>query len=215
MSTSSSRRSSSSYVERYMGSAMGPENSTALNTSIPNITLPDVQNGAHAQITETLRRSRSSSFIDRRWCIGRWSLGSSQRASKLEAAKKDMRARRWPQIDAVKLMFWMGFVLGPWCWLIGGWLIGRDEEWVAADVETARRGVLPLGNGGHSNLNSPSFRASGGRNSGSSINSSRKILMRRALDPWVFRCRIAAGLGGTIIVVALLIAAFVLGTTSG
>lgn len=31
--------------------------------------------------------------------------------------------------------FALGFVLGPWCWMIGGWMMGGGRTRVAADAE--------------------------------------------------------------------------------
>ena len=76
--------------------------------------------------------SVSSSFLSRRWRKG-LSFGSTRPSfTSLLPSKEDL-----PPLPA--LLFWVGFV-APWCWLIGGWLVGEGRG-----VDTEGKGsIIPF-----------------------------------------------------------------------
>lgn len=78
---------------------------------------PSAQTGTGRSVTED--PSRSSLFIDKRWhdCKDA-SYSSTHVEIAPPLAKCNSLERRAP-----RMLFYLGFVLGPWCWLIGGWLL--------------------------------------------------------------------------------------------
>ena len=192
---------------------------TALETTVPNGSTPEHApaavarsthdaHGAHGLITTVPRRSRTSSFINLRWNLGRWSHGSSTKSTRVGPGKRPPVAppRKPTRASAAYYAFWLGFIAGPWCWLLGGWAFDGAPGDPVVDVEAQRRHVLPLGNNGRIDLTSGSLQRP------SPVMSWATELgpARTSYDPWVLRCRIAAGAGALGIVIALLIAAFVL-----
>jgi len=79
--------------------------------------------------------SPSEAFIWRRWTRG-LSLGSSRSRPSFSAARRAV-ASRLPPLPII--LFWAGFI-APWCWLIGGWLIG-EARW---EDGGRARAALPL-----------------------------------------------------------------------
>jgi len=83
------------------------------------------------------RSQRTSSFIDRRWLKGQ--SFSEEDIHKLKTLVPGSIKERESRVP--KIMFCLGFVLGPWCWLIGGWLldsygdVGLGGSSKATDVE--------------------------------------------------------------------------------
>ncbi|CEL54942.1 hypothetical protein RSOLAG1IB_07434 [Rhizoctonia solani AG-1 IB] len=56
-------------------------------------------------------------------------IGTKMRVKRKEAVGAGPSARTW---------FLIGFILGPWCWLIGGWMVQQGRHMATLDVERGR-----------------------------------------------------------------------------
>ncbi|GBE83427.1 predicted protein [Sparassis crispa] len=76
--------------------------------------------------------SPTESIIHKRWLKG-VSFGSDR------FVVPSARLQKW-QVTTACVLFWLGFV-GPWCWLIGGWILSEGEETRSGGK---RESLLPL-----------------------------------------------------------------------
>ncbi|KAF8721205.1 hypothetical protein RHS02_08937, partial [Rhizoctonia solani] len=58
-------------------------------------------------------------------------IGAKMRLKRKEAVGAGPSARAW---------FMIGFILGPWCWVIGGWMVQQGRPMATLDVEKGGRG---------------------------------------------------------------------------
>ncbi|QRW25930.1 transmembrane protein [Rhizoctonia solani] len=58
-------------------------------------------------------------------------IGSKMRLKRKEAVGAGPSARAW---------FMIGFILGPWCWVIGGWMVQQGRPMATLDIEKGGRG---------------------------------------------------------------------------
>jgi hypothetical protein len=170
------------------------------------------------------RTSQTSSFLDRRWHIGRWSIADGFRQSKASTTPSEMvfNCRPLSRIhddmaaiyswlsaaDICELLFWIGFIAGPWCWVIGGWLVPLRQHVNKEDLQimAARRLVLgTLPNGAREDLLRCSDVESGDMDCPTKHTFVGSYLWRR-------RCRLAAIIGLTAVLLALVVATIVMAT---
>ncbi|KAH7337601.1 hypothetical protein B0J17DRAFT_432108 [Rhizoctonia solani] len=57
-------------------------------------------------------------------------IGARMRVKRKESIEAGPSARAW---------FWVGFILGPWCWVIGGWMVQQGRPMATLDVEKGGR----------------------------------------------------------------------------
>ncbi|CAE7128321.1 unnamed protein product [Rhizoctonia solani] len=57
-------------------------------------------------------------------------VGERMRVKRKEGIGAGPSARAW---------FWIGFILGPWCWVIGGWIVQQGRPMATLDVEKGAR----------------------------------------------------------------------------
>ena len=157
-------------------------------------------------------------FLQERWLKG-LSFGSGDRVV-FPPTTKPARCS-----GGAQLLFWLGFI-APWCWLVGGWLLARDgavraEEhgpllplWRRVGQRGKRRGsadtaVASVEGKGRVKTKSwyplvaPSLDSLAASNGGDvRVKKDR----RRAADPWVMRCRIAAAVSGLLILGGFVVA---------
>jgi hypothetical protein len=176
----------------------------------------------------------TSSFIWRRWSN---MVSGASRKSFLKW--RNMGKQAYEDIPPPAcLLFWAGFVAGPWCWLVGGWVCTTDHvktKFDAADVERTERSVLflplwapipkvpalssapPSGQTGSSTLAAtPVGQLQEARvleQPEAVSQQSKTPATRWEASPWVRRCRIAAVASGTLIFLALIISLIVLAGT--
>jgi hypothetical protein len=178
-----------------------PELSTTFNGTLPspanNPTAEELYEAAAAQA----RLTTTSDAIERRWRFGRWSTASANAQGNARGSLAERLGGRVRAIDPVKFLFFLGFIAGPWCWLIGGWMIRKRLP-----PPKSMSPILPMwlvsqrreGSEGNTDLSHTAATAG-------SIN--------YELDPWVKRCRLAAAIGISVMVVALIITCLVLATS--
>jgi hypothetical protein len=180
-----------------------------------------------ARVELRLRVSTTSSFVDRRWHIGRFSLGavrlskvSNRHSAAFFAARplsrvQDDWAMVWAWLraaDASELLFWAGFALGPWCWLIGGWLVPPVDGKGAKVTQQAAARVKVLGglpNHGRENLLRISDPESG-RDSPESFALAKTHSTFTGSFLWMRRCQIAAAIGFALIMLALIVTTIIM-----
>ncbi|KDQ56893.1 hypothetical protein JAAARDRAFT_70539 [Jaapia argillacea MUCL 33604] len=73
----------------------------------------------------SVTESRSSSFISKRW--QKDESFSSEHVT-LEPSIRVIVKGCEEGGGASRTLFWLGFLLGPWCWLIGGWVTDRGQS---------------------------------------------------------------------------------------
>ncbi|OSX57400.1 hypothetical protein POSPLADRAFT_1157117 [Postia placenta MAD-698-R-SB12] len=168
----------------------------------------------------------SESYILKRWLKG-VSYSSDRFAIPI------VKRKRIP-VSLACVLFWVGFV-GPWCWLIGGWMLsnGGDVTLESRRSETVlplwrRRGKQREGLSDRDRhkllalrlwypLVAPSVESlCPSVHSNTSVASTRKMKQRaaRTIDIWVTRCRIAAITSGVVIVAVFVVALIVVGSRS-
>ncbi|KAH9947795.1 hypothetical protein B0H21DRAFT_852136 [Amylocystis lapponica] len=169
----------------------------------------------------------AEAYIHQRWLKG-VSFGSAHLV--LPPAPRPHRA------TSACVLFWLGFV-GPWCWLIGGWLLSRGGEIKPEGEDMAlpvwiRRKSRGYGGGGKEEchpaalkekkhglrmwfpLIAPSGETLSPVRSRTSVDSLQKQKRGQGVDPWVFRCRVAAIASGIIILAAFVVAVVIAGVRS-
>ncbi|KAH7928847.1 hypothetical protein BV22DRAFT_172398 [Leucogyrophana mollusca] len=161
--------------------------------------------------------SASSSFIDRRFASSELYLSSRTDTTCAREAGKKWSLRRG-KADTACIMFWVGFI-APWCWLIGGWLVNANQN-----GNVGRGGsLLPLytGKGVQSRealrshpysgypFIAPSAASLAPPSYHRSVLQPKTLRLKVASSPWIRRCRLAAGAGGVVVVIAFVVALLV------
>ncbi|CCM06571.1 uncharacterized protein FIBRA_08848 [Fibroporia radiculosa] len=198
------------------------------------------RNSVQTTLTEPLipgpipRRRRSPSLAESESYIHtRWLKGVSFGSVRLAIPEPLTRKKDLP-VSSACVLFWLGFI-GPWCWLIGGWMLsaGGDVQPEGKHIDTIlplwirrakrRAGLLD----GHAMngkklqalsiwypLVAPSVESlSPSVHSHTTATSTRKMKkIATSMDPWVKRCRIAALTSGVLILAAFVTAIIVVGT---
>lgn len=166
-------------------------------------------------------QSASSSYVGRRWTAS-LSFGSDLLLfSKSKAEHSDKG-----KITAACLLFWIGFV-APWCWMIGGWMLTNAGQTLGeGNGQRIRMPTLPFWNSTRKASEGAKGQEGYGIGRGypfvaPSVNSltySANTLKMgasgaapKALDPWVFRCRVASVTAGVILLIAFVVAVIVVG----
>jgi hypothetical protein len=143
--------------------------------------------------------STASTFLDRRWRLGRWSLGDGTRLSAALFSARPLSASLRAAVagtDVCRLLFFAGFLAGPWCWLVGGWLVPVAQP----SVKVLRAGLGALSNRAREDLL---------RNSDPECGYPEKHRMSGSVV-WMRRCRFASALGLTMVVLGLVVATVVM-----
>ncbi|OCH94595.1 hypothetical protein OBBRIDRAFT_722427 [Obba rivulosa] len=146
-----------------------------------------------------------------------------------------VQQRTW-WVSPACALFWLGF-LGPWCWLIGGWVLTSGGEirpdapqgdavlpmWTRKGKKRPGAPGTPRGKAASRKgikswypLVAPSADTlSPSVHSRTSLVSARRLsrVNHGTLDPWVRRCRIAAITSGVVLLAACVVALVVAGST--
>ncbi|KAI0943764.1 hypothetical protein AcW1_002849 [Taiwanofungus camphoratus] len=169
--------------------------------------------------------SPSESYIHKRWLKGVYFGNDRFITSNIK--------QQHMTVTSAYVLFWLGFV-GPWCWLIGGWMLSKSGEIKLDGKDTDA--ALPMWTRRSKKYVGPAEREkSGGRKLGlklwyplvappveglspsvgsrTSITSVRRWQKGSAsrMDRWVVRCRIAAIMSGVLLLAACIVAAVVAG----
>ncbi|GAA5997430.1 uncharacterized protein JCM10292_000256 [Rhodotorula paludigena] len=115
------------------------------------------------------------------------------------------------EIVPAKLVFLAGFLLGPWCWILGGWYLRPlDGEFPAQRGQRCRDAVCGCGR---------IMRGSALREHQAHVGGARAKWLNpqeperfAGLDKWVFVNRCAAGAGGTVVAVLFAVAVWAAAT---
>ncbi|KZT08190.1 uncharacterized protein LAESUDRAFT_649649 [Laetiporus sulphureus 93-53] len=206
------------------------------NTQSRRSTPDNTQNGQLEPLLSppAMPRPRSPSNDSESYIYNRWLRGVSFGSTRpvLERVKRD-RLR----FNLACVLFWVGFI-GPWCWLIGGWLLSRDglftqdeqraypvlPMWVHKGKERAdhadRDKVIVRKHTGVKlcyPLVAPSAEGLAPSVAGSVLSIGKfkpKNCTERRVDPWVLRCRYAAVTSGVLLLAACIVAVVVACTYS-
>ncbi|TFY51462.1 hypothetical protein EVJ58_g10550 [Rhodofomes roseus] len=183
--------------------------------------------------------SRSESYIYNRWLRG-VSFGSGNYEFHTPRAFSRSQSRSYlagrAGMTSASILFWLGFI-GPWCWLIGGWMLTTEGELEPEfkremDIKHGADAILPqwFRHGKKPDATAEKDKARNllasklfplvapsvesltpSARSQNSVASARR-LRRGALlgvDVWVIRCRIAAIMSGVLILAAVIVALIV------
>ena len=217
-------------------SHVGTSTGAASVDTSPRATQPLLPTPPHAMPRASRARSTpstsSESYIYNRWLRG-VSFGSGNyeyhtpRTSSRRRARSCLAGRL--DMSSACFLFWLGFV-GPWCWLIGGWMLTTEGELepeyihevpslpmsvrhgkkpdAAAETRKARNllwdKLFPLVAPSAESL-APSVHTQ------TSVLSTRRLKKGavQVVDPWVARCRIAAIMSGVLILAVVIVALIV------
>ena len=193
----------------------------------PPNAIPRRQRSAASSIT-------SESYIHNRWLRG-VSFGSGNYESHVPRTSSMRKVRSCLtgklQVSSACCLFWLGFV-GPWCWLIGGWVLTAEGELERDYIHHVSPPDLPL-SVRHGKRPDAAAERRKARNllasklfplvapsvesltpsvhTQTSVMSARRLKKGtlQVVDPWVIRCRIAAIMSGVLILAAVIIALIV------
>jgi len=192
--------------------------SQAEHASIPSI-------ASQARSTRSSQSSSSISFFERRWRRSE-SYGSGLA---IASFPKFSKSRLGTSLTPACWLFFLGFV-APWCWMIGGWYytIRGQRRPRFGDKRGKKDLVLPMwvvtkkGFGGvrltekeaHSQgvwFGYPFVATSVDHDAEASLTSVRspptiRTKRPKVLDPWIFRCRIAAFVSAFLLAIGFIIA---------
>ncbi|KZT64331.1 hypothetical protein DAEQUDRAFT_753011 [Daedalea quercina L-15889] len=200
----------------------------------PRVTQPllPVPPSAVPRRPRSVSSSGSDTYIYNRWLKG-FSIGSGNYELHIPRALSQKRVRSClpekMEVTSACFLFWLGFI-GPWCWLIGGWMLTTEGE-LAPEFKHAAA-ILPLWTR-HGKKSDATAERDKAKNLlafklyplvAPSVESLTPSVQHRrspastrrlksgalqGVDVWVIRCRIAAIMSGVLILAALIVALIV------
>lgn len=195
-----------------------------------------VELGRHPSVESRSRTAGTTSTVSESFFARGWRRSEHYYGNAMASFPKLRKPRLRETVTPACWMFWLGFI-APWCWIMGGWYFtirGETRPKFLGGKGKGKGKDLPLPSWvlekkGTDNIELSEKEAAlhgiwfGYPYVAPSVNSlslptsvrSAKQSTPSILDPWIFRCRVAAWTCGALVIIAFVIAFVVVGKRYG